>query len=423
MSNSDRGRAALLALRVLVFCAPLLLGAALFELAMYRTRDSWPISKVIEEQERLGGESLIGRANFSQQYNLSKLEMLKRRRPLILALGSSRMMQFRAFMFHPYEGQFYNGGGLIQTINDLAEYARQVRARILPAPRVLVIGIDPWWVSEATQPPENGSWLSGQEDAVYQFSSHVEAARLLLRTGKSNFPWSVAFGGKAGRALAYGYPAFGTAAIVAGSGERYSDGSFLYAAHLIDAIEHPAYHDRLTPQTLDQIKRTYGLFGPSAGVERVRARMLIESLASLKAQGIEVYAYEPPFSTEAMEALDHSDALATFWTEYRGWLREQLAATGIHCLPITRPADYGLDDTYMYDGVHPGEVYDTYILESLARQAPPGSLLASIDLNYLTALRAQANVIPLCFNPPPRAAGAASGRNVDSSTADKERGE
>jgi hypothetical protein len=59
----------------------------------------------------------------------------------------------------------------------------------------------------------------------------------------------------------------------------------------------------------------------------------------------------------------------------------------------------------MFDGIHPGEVYDSYILETLARRAAPGSLLASIDLNYLAALREKENLIPLSFNPPPVARG------------------
>jgi hypothetical protein len=408
MSNSERGRASTFALRVAVFCAPLLLGAALFEFAMYRTGDNWPVSKVIAAQSALagaGGESLYGRANFSQQYNLSRSEIIKRRHPRILALGSSRVMQFRDFIFHPHEQEFYNGGGLIQNVNDLVAYTKQVREGRLPAPQVIIIGIDPWWVSEATDPPEKKSWLEGEEDAVYQFAFHVEAARYLLRTGKSSFPWKTVLAGKPRVSPFYNYPAFGIAAVSAGIGERFSDGSFLYTSDLVDFIRHPVYRDRLAMPVLDQVKRTYFLFAPTSKVERVRAGMLVQSLASLKAMGIEVYAYEPPFSTEVRQALDESKALETWWTEYKGWLCEQVESAGVPCLPIVRQEDYGLDDSYMFDGIHPGEVYDSYILETLVKRAAPGSLLASIDLHYLAALREKDNVMPLSFNPPPVARG------------------
>lgn len=413
--GDDRRSVARFVGRALLFCAPLFAGALLFEVAMYRTRDSWPVRKVIEAQaaaasagesgESLpGGESLLGRANFSQQYNLSKSLMVQRRRPAILALGSSRVMEFRAFMFHPHEAEFYNTGGLIQNVNDLAEFARQVREGRLPAPRVIIVGIDPWWVSEATDPLEKKSWLVGESDAVYSFSSHVEAARYLLRTGKSSFPWTVAFGNRAPRSPAYDYPAYGIAAIAAGIGERFSDGSFLYTAHLQDSLRHPVYRDRLAMPVLDQVKRRYFLFAPTSRVEPVRASILVQSLVQLKQMGIEVYTYLPPFASEVRRALDESKELQVWWSEYKEELPRRLAAEGIPCLSVASPADYGLDDRYMFDAIHPGELLDARIVEDLARRAPPGSLLGSIDLNYLAALREKEGTIPLAFDPPPTGA-------------------
>jgi hypothetical protein len=405
-SRHDRRAIARFVLRALVFCAPLLAGALLFEVAMYRTRDSWPIEKVIAAQQEAAaksgsGESLLGRANFSQQYNLSKSLMVQNRRPSILALGSSRVMEFRSFMFHPHEAEFYNAGGLIQNVNDLAEFARQVRQGKRHAPRVIIIGIDPWWVSEATDPVEKKSWLVGESDAVYSFSSHVEAARYLLRAGKSTFPWAVAFGGRAPVSPAYNYPAYGITAISAGIGERFSDGSFLYTAHLQDFLKHPVYRDRLAMPVLDQVKRRYFLFAPTSRVEPVRASMLVQSLVQLKQAGIEVYAYLPPFASEVRRALDESQELRVWWSEYKEQLPQRLAAEGIPCLSVASPADYGLDDTYMFDAIHPGELLDARIVEDLARRAPPGSLLGSIDLNYLSALREKEGTIPLAFEPPP----------------------
>lgn len=409
-SSSNRAQAFRFALRAALFGAPLLLAALLFEIAMYRTGESWPITKVIAAQEKLNAESLLGRANFSQQYNLSKSEMIRRRHPRILALGSSRVMEFRSFMFHPYEDAFYNAGGLIQNVNDLAAYARQVKDGTLPAPQVVIVGIDPWWVSEAADPLEKRSWLDEEEDAVYSFASHVEAARSLLRTGKSNFPWAVALGGKPAVTPFYNYPAFGVTAVAAGLGERYSDGSYLYTAHLVDSIKHPGYRDRANVPIVDQVKRTFLLFKPSSKVESGRAALLIKSLASLKALGIEVYVFEPPFSTEVVKALDESQPLARFWLEYKNDLRDRIKEAGIECLPLSTAKSYGLDDSYLFDGIHPGEVFDSYIVEDLIRHAPSGSLLSSVDLHYLAELRANASSVPLSFYPPPHVFGASENR-------------
>jgi len=410
MSSSSRLQAFRFALRVTVFMAPLIAGAAVFEIGMYRTRDSWPITKVIAAQENLQGESIWGRADFSQQYNLSKSAMIRRRNPRILVLGSSRVMEFRSFMFHPYEASFYNAGGLIQTVNDLAEYTRQVTDGRFPRPQAIIVGIDPWWLSEATAPVEKKSWLDGDEDAAYSFAAHVEAARYLLQTGKSNFPWRVGFGNKPATSPFYDYHAFGITAVVGGIGERFSDGSYLYTQHLVDFMKHPAYRDRLTTPALDQVKHTSLLFQPSSRVETGRAAVLRESLKSLKALGIEVYAFQPPFSSEVMQALNESQPLARFWSEYKNDLLAQLKQDGIDCLPVTSARDFGLDDRYMFDGLHAGEVFDSYIVEELVRRAPPGSLLSSVDLTYVANLRTKDNSMPLCFYPPPNVDGVAENK-------------
>jgi len=405
MSSSSRLQALQFALRVAVFLTPLIAGAGLFEIAMYRTGDSWPVTSVIAAQEKLKGESIWGRENYSQQYNLSKSAMIRRRNPRIVALGSSRVMEFRAFMFHPYEDAFYNAGGLIQTANDLAEYARQVSDGRLPRPQAVIVGIDPWWLSEWTAPVEQQSWLDGEPDATYSFAAHVEAARNLLRTGKSNFPWGVVFGSKPATSPYFDYSAFGITAVVGGIGERFSDGSYLYTAQLVDFMKNPSYRDRLTTPVLEQVKHTSFLFRPSSKVESRRVAVLRESLKSLKALGIEVYAYQPPFSSEVLQALNESQPLARFWWEYKNDLREQLKQDGIDCLPVSSARDYGLDDRYMFDGLHPGEIYDSYIVEDLVRRAAPGSLLSSVDLTYLANLRKEKNAVPLCFYPPPKVPG------------------
>jgi len=56
----------------------------------------------------------------SDEFNRYKMEALKRRRPAVVSLGSSRVMQFRQFMFAPLT--FYNAGGLLQDATDLYAY-------------------------------------------------------------------------------------------------------------------------------------------------------------------------------------------------------------------------------------------------------------------------------------------------------------
>ena len=380
-------------MRVATFAAPLLAAALVFEVALLRTGESWPIPWAIARQSTLP-RSLYGRQYLSQQYNLFKTANVRRRTPTIVILGSSRVMQFRDFLFHPFETAFYNSGGLIQNYADVIAYADEVRSGGLPRPRVLVLGIDPWWLKPGD---DQRQWVTEKltGDAAFRFGEHVQAARSVLEEG--HFPWGAALSGEMKRSPLYEYPAFGLAALRYGDGER-NDGSHLYTSAIAEFIERPVYRDRETPPIIQRVREGSHQFRPAAGLDPSRVRSLIAALSALKASGVEIYTFEPPFSGEVLRALDASRA--GWWIDYRDRLPSRIREAGIVCLPVTCPADFGLDDTYMLDGFHPSEVLDSYLVERFAR-ALPGGALAAVDLAYLAERRARPDVLPLAFDPPP----------------------
>ncbi len=393
ISNSDRSRAARLALRVVVFASPLLAGGFLFETALFRTGESWPIARVVARQSALP-DAVYGRQILSQQYNLYKTANLRRRSPSIVVLGSSRVMQFRDFLFHPNERAFYNAGGLIQTAEDVTAYAAAVVSGALPAPRVLVLGIDPWWLKPAA---DRRSWVNEGEsrDAALRFGEHVQAARSVLRA--RDFPWWAAAAGRMTRSPAYGYPAFGLAALRYGDGER-RDGSHLTTAVVLDYLRKPAYRDREEPPVVDRVRHSTNQFSPAASLDPERMRAFVAALVRLREAGVEVLTYQPPFSSEVLAALN---ALRPgWWIDYRDRLPALIRERGIVCLPVTSPGDFGLADAYMLDGFHPSEVFDSYLVERFVASSRPESPLRSVDLDYVRGLRSGPHVIPVAFQLP-----------------------
>ena len=206
-----------------VFFAPLLvLCAFCLSSQLWRTGESWPLSRVVDAQLRLGTTpSLYGRMLFSQQFNVYKYHMIKRTRPKIIIHGTSRVMQIRDFMFHPLEQWFYNAGGMIQSPHDVASYAARIRSGDVPQPEVLIFGVEPWWVKEGNT---HEGWLESQslQDDVWLFPAHIEAARLLLR--RRVFPWKALLAGVPAPSPGYRYQAIGAKPLFDGSGFRL-DGS------------------------------------------------------------------------------------------------------------------------------------------------------------------------------------------------------
>jgi len=71
-----------------------------------------------------------------------KLHMLKQRDSKIVALGSSRVLQFQEYMFND---SFYNLGGVMNSISDgnmIADYIIKLK------PEIILLGIDIWWFNE-----------------------------------------------------------------------------------------------------------------------------------------------------------------------------------------------------------------------------------------------------------------------------------
>jgi len=62
----------------------------------------------------------------------------------VLALGSSRVLQFRDSMF---TGKFYNSGFTIQSINDFEPFLKGLKVRQLP--QIIIISLDQWMFNSA----------------------------------------------------------------------------------------------------------------------------------------------------------------------------------------------------------------------------------------------------------------------------------
>lgn len=383
-----------------VFFAPLLALCAFFELAVWRTGESWPLARVVDTQLSLGTTpSLYGRMLFSQQFNVYKYAMIQRKHPRIVIHGTSRVMQIRDFTFHPLEPWFYNAGGMIQSPQDVATYAERIRSGDLPRPAVLIFGVDPWWVKEGDT---HAGWLDNQslQDDVGLLPAHVEAARLLAR--RRVFPWKALLAGTPQPSPGYRYQAIGAKPLFDGEGFR-SDGSLQLAPDVVRASMHDSrYKDRY--QILQMVTEYREPFALPARLDHMRVTMLLTALTELQHMGIEVYVFLPPFASEVQTVFETSSTWQPFWRAYHIELPARLRAAGIACLPLSVPQQDGFDDRYMYDGYHPTEIYAAALVKQILQQASPHSLLRAVDLASLDTLLSGTYATPLSFERPPLSA-------------------
>ena len=384
--------------RVVVFCAPLLGLGALFEIAMWRTGETWPAARVVDTQLRLAPTpSLYSRMLFSQRMHVYKYAMLKRRGPPIVIQGTSRVMQIREVMFHPLEQEFYNAGGMIQSPDDVATYAERIRRGDMPKPAVLIFGIDPWWVKEGDT---HEGWLESPslQDDVWRVAAHIQVARRLLLE-RPVFPWPAVLTGAPSPAPGDQYQAIGAAALLHGAGFRLDGSLQLDPAMVRDSMRDPRYKDRL--QILQMVTEHRGFYTLPARVDPRRVTILLTALTALQQLDIDVYVFLPPFASAVQTVFETSPTWQPFWRWYHLELPARLRAAGLPCVPLAVPQHDGFDDRYMYDGHHPTEIYAAALVRQILDHAAPHSLLRTVDRASLDRLLARATPTPLAFEPPP----------------------
>lgn len=376
--------------RLFTFLFPFILIGLALEFTLWKTGDLWSPQYALDQQQQATNESIYGPRFFSDQFNIYKLSGIRYRHPLILSIGSSRVMQMRDMMFHPLENKFYNAGGLLRNAFDLDAFATMLDREELPLPKVLIVGIDPWWLRTND---ENTTWLNDSDERL-SFAGHIEAFRQIL---KKNAPQKVIAATASLKSPGFGFEAIGTFARIDGTGFR-KDGSSLYPPKVFfEFLDNPIYVDRESPSIIDRIRMKRREFSLPATIDEKRVRLIIKALSLVQKKGVEVYAFMPPFSTEAFEALETSQTLRQWWNYYKNEFPKLLKKQEIQIVPVSHPAQFELDDTYMFDGWHPSEVYIAHLVKALIETAPDSSFLKNVSLEDLL-LNTENAAIPLAFN-------------------------
>lgn len=377
--------------QVLLFGLPILVLVFSAEVYLWRAGDSYPVLLALEKQKYAEGELLYGRSYLSQQFGIYKAAAIRFYRPKILALGSSRVMQFRKEMFFPAGDDFYNAGGMVRSAHQLRHYVSAIREGQFPRPRVVIVGLDPWWL----KPSADKSVRWDQRDAAFSFAAHVEAyRRLFKRLVKGQGLDNVA-----SNALSpyLHIPAIGSLARMRGNGFR-RDGSRQYSpAMLLEFRKYPLYVDRENPPVIERVKNGLARFGGNQDLSGEQTEELIRAMIELRSTGIEVHALFPPVSTEVFAALN--EKAHRWWLYYRNKLPKVLANHDIVVTSVLHPGELGKNDLFMIDGFHASEVLVAAILEQIIRHSRTDSLLRAIDRDALSQMVKHAES-PLSFTMP-----------------------
>lgn len=343
------------AIRAAIFAAPLVAVVILFEWVLWRSGDTWPVSRVhaVQVEHR---NAVFMRGYFDQSFHSYKLWPLEHRKPRILALGSSRVMRFRSEMFGDELADFYNAGGLLQNVDDLHQVAKFLATG--SPPKVVILGTDLWWFNaevpsiDRVGPALDAGWAGWQ--------THLAAMRALFKSPRVVFD-------DLGRAPVSRDPkAIGLHARETGRGFRW-DGSITIGHPIPATAEGWTFVDRETPPILRRIERGSHQFRRTNGASPERLARFDEALGILKEAGVLVVGYAPPLSAPVAERLEHDAGSATLWSEFHEKVPKLFESRGFPFFDISTTSTLGLDDRYLIDALHAGETFQLHVLSRMLR--------------------------------------------------------
>jgi len=361
-STSDKGSRSVGRFAFWFALPSLILFVALF-LVLQVEREWFTTSDGLRAQLREQG--IYGRSVLADDHHY-KVLLYNERRPTILALGSSRTMQFREELFAGGE-RFVTAGGAMASVEEGTRFVRETFAA--HHPDLVVLGVDYWWFNEAST--IGGDRANGDdmyESYLYLLASGVSSSARLFEhfirrsDGTALVPPLARHRAVGSRAWAFG------------DGFRL-DGSYNAAAVLHAAVDE-SVADKDYRTTLRRVQNeTHPFEGGARAVERMITDFggLVELI---RGYGTKVTMFMPPFSPDVYRALASSPRHAVF-QDVRRRLGEVAAAKGVS---FEDASLMPFEDRRCYlDGFHGG--YQLYA--EIARRLVPTNRLDPRELGRL----------------------------------------
>jgi len=348
----------------LIYCILIVLYVIIGEYFLFRIKENITIKTAIKHQMESKEECYYGRVLFSEAINRYKFESLQYKKPTILTLGQSIVMNFRDFFFHPLENEFYNTGLMAKTVADFVYFSELIEQGVVKKPEFMIVGIDHTFVIGHNGLDKEKGLSDLETDQVYEGKEHLRAIQTVFLDHEVRDVPNVDYG-------------FGKKGMV-GNGYR-KDGSFAYKWETLNLVKDSIHNEG--PKLNGEGKQYR--YGKDVCLDSAKVKTLFEVLNKYRDLGIEVLIYIPPFSDELYAELMGNETFKTFWNQYLS-IVDQMEAQQFDVIKFTTPSGIGLTDYSMNNANHSSDVmvgkqFYAYCISSTRKN----KFIDKIDTTYL----------------------------------------
>ena len=331
--------------KITLFSTPLIIVFLIPVVFLFMSGENY---KSIDDTVKSKNNYLIGYAYNESNYRYLKQIELEYRHPQhIIALGSSRVLQFRDKMFTK---PFYNAGYTISSISDFIPFIESNLEN--KRPEVLLIALDQWMFNENWDNLEDYNMSDKQWNSSFNYKASI---------GTIFNVWSDIFSGKYGFEVLVGSTEqsrqnkIGLNAIVNNKGFR-KDGSIFYGDQIHKLLSNDSTaNDFGYLDTYSRIENGNRRFEFGAKVNDKAIQALSDLLLFCKRRNIYVVAFLPPFANKVNLKMNQSKNYFYMDSIYSKSI-ELFEKHQFELWDLSNLSKYNSNDDEMIDGFHGSEV-------------------------------------------------------------------
>lgn len=287
--------------------------------------------------------------------------------PDIVAIGSSRMNQWRSGMFYPYH--FYNAGGALYVQED---YRRFLEALGDSPPKVVLFSLDSF-----TFDP-NMDAIFKNRDYGNTVNPTIASYAVILKDVLIKLYNKPALAYQFHEPL-YHLPALGMQALATGTGFRI-DGSYQYGGVISgDSASAP----QSEAQFVERVEKGIFPFLKRTDVASSKIDEFEKFVAYAKGKGITLVGITMPMMPEISAALNSSPSHG-IWKEFQSReMEERLHRYGILYFNFTDIKSFGGKEYEFIDPIHPSEPAYIRMLLTMMEEPTFKALLSKVSVQHL----------------------------------------
>ena len=276
--------------------------------------------------------------------SLIKFKIIEEKQPAVVAIGSSRVMQFRADYFK--NADFYTMGGTSGSIEEAQETFNRIKSVYVP--QIVILGIDLWWlnpkVDHRSHLEEREKIYNSKSMQYFQLFSYLkdDTDMRMVLFNTSTIKDRDYLGNRIN---------VGLSAAVKSNGFRLSDGSYQEGEII---AKNPSLETKLSDiyQRMDKGNR---FFNWNQDIDYDELKKLKQLIQDMKSNGVHVVVFLPPFPNEIYSAMCHDEHYSTFLSEFEKSLEDLCTEEEVYFADCSNLAWLGASDNECIDGFHGSE--------------------------------------------------------------------